>query len=492
MLNTGSETLRPAAPNQYSNVAAGSENIASWAPHPNPPALIFPPLCVSPFLGGQEPTSVDSNPQYTGTGTGNLLVPGDPFGDPATGTPPGGLLSAEQNAFFEGPSLPMNLPSDCQPYQIRQQIGQFLYIADRQRNELVVMNSNRMTVIDRIGVPDPTALAAATNVDFLAITNQQANTVTFVDINPNSATFHQVVKTTTVGESPRGVCWEGGNEDVLVCNEGSGSLSLLSVFTLEERKVIDSQLNRPFDVVTTPRQATAGHGFQRGVYFGYVANRTGVIGFYESGPNTINGWGYDNVVGVAPVNFANPKTLQPDHLNLDSGCWIAHEGPIDVATQAEIPSNVGAVSNLVIESALVGQIPLSINSFLIPGLRDIALGVRVSLADDRLTGIPVDIAFDNMRNKTGLQNLHGSSFSAGTPAPVNGRNLVRYTTVPVRTNVPRFMFVAVPNAPGSSGVVDVIELAAGGMPRADVNAFRPGLQSIEAPNVLVLCDFFRQ
>ena len=34
----------------------------------------------------------------------NLLLPGDPFGDPASGIPPSGLLSVEQNSWFEGPS----------------------------------------------------------------------------------------------------------------------------------------------------------------------------------------------------------------------------------------------------------------------------------------------------------------------------------------------------------------------------------------------------
>lgn len=492
------EVITPAQVNQFGAVVPGSENLVSWAPHPNPPPLQFPPLCVSPFLGGLEPTSVDVGPGSLNPANilPNLLAPGDPFGDPlGTGgvvQPPSGLLTPEQNNYFEGPSLPQATINACGAFQMRQQIGQYLYIADRQRNEVVVLNSNRMAIIDRITVPDPTALATGTNADFIAISNQQANTVTFVDINPNSATFHQVVKVVVVGDSPRGIAWETGNEDVLVCNENSSSVSLISVFSFEVRKEVDSQLNRPFDVVTTPRQLGPAHGFLRGVYFGYVVNRTGVIGFFESGPNTINGWGYDNVVGVAPMNFANPKTLQPDHLNTDSGCWIVHEGPIDVASQSEIPSTEGAVSNLVIQSALVGQIPLSINSFLIPGLRDIALGVNASLAGDKLTGIPVDVAFDNMRNKAGLQNLH-TSFAPGSPSPVNGRNLVRYLLGATwATNVPRFMFVAVPNAPGSSGVVDVIEISAGGFPLTDVNAFQAGTQSVPAPNVLVLCDYFRQ
>ena len=52
--------------------------------------------------------------------------------------------------------------------RIRQQVGHFLYIADRARREIIVFNSNRMTVIDRIQVPDPTSLAMGTNLDVLA------------------------------------------------------------------------------------------------------------------------------------------------------------------------------------------------------------------------------------------------------------------------------------------------------------------------------------
>ena len=37
--------------------------------------------------------------------------------------PPSGLLSIEQNAFFEGPSLPQAQLSSCANYMIRQQIG---------------------------------------------------------------------------------------------------------------------------------------------------------------------------------------------------------------------------------------------------------------------------------------------------------------------------------------------------------------------------------
>ena len=57
-------------------VIVGAENIVSWSPHPNPPPLVFPPLCVSPWIGGLEPTAVQSTlTPPEGPGLTNLLVP---------------------------------------------------------------------------------------------------------------------------------------------------------------------------------------------------------------------------------------------------------------------------------------------------------------------------------------------------------------------------------------------------------------------------------
>ncbi|MCP5021578.1 MAG: hypothetical protein GY930_07350, partial [bacterium] len=241
----GPNTIAPAAANQFGGVTAGAENYISWSPHPNPPPLVFPPLCVVPFLNAQEPTTVDHvlGPAPSGRNNNpfknNLLVPGDPFGNPEgiNPVPPSGLLSAEQNMYFMGPSQGQVLNAACNPYQLRQQVGHFLYVLDRQRREIVVVNSNRMVVIDRIAVADPTSLATGPNLDFLAVTNQSADTVSFVDIDPDSSTFHQIVKDTVVGRGPRGIAWQPESEDILVCNELDSSMSLISASSLEVRRI---------------------------------------------------------------------------------------------------------------------------------------------------------------------------------------------------------------------------------------------------------------
>lgn len=462
-------------------------NLVSWAPSPNPPPLLFPPLCASPFIAGQEPTSVDSF--NNAALAGNQLEPGNALGNPLQGIPPSGLLALEQNSFWFGPSRPSATPGGCGTYMLRQQVGQYLYMIDRGAREVVVFNSNRMIVVDRIPLPDPTEFAMGTNLDFLAVTNQSVDTVSFIDIDPQSSTFHQVVVETVVGDAPRGIAWDGANEDVLVCNEGGNSLSIISANTLQVRKTVGSQLNQPFALAMTPRQN--GFGFARGVYFAYILNRNGTVAVFESGPNSVNGWGYDDVVGIMPYTFQNPQTIQPDHLYLNSGIWIAHEGKLDPVTNQPGAAGTPALTQIGVVSGFIGPIALNAQSLLIPNFRDMAYGVRNSLGPETLSGIPVDIAFDNLRNTAGLTNYYTNDFAAGFPSVVNGKSLVRTVGNALRaTNSPAHIFVAVPNPQqGSEGLVQV--LTTSGV-LEDTNPFVGGVQSIEVTGATVLMDYFRQ
>jgi len=493
---TGGNTLTPVAPGGFviGSLMAGYENMISWAPHPNPPPLSFPPLCVAPYLLGQEPTSVDHFMPPPGLPKNNLLVPGDPFGDPLANppVPPSGLLTPEQNCFFLGPSQGQIKVENCFAYMIRQQVGHFLYVLDRQAGEITVFNSNRMTVVERIAMTDPTEFAMGPNLDLLAVTNQFSDTVSFIDIDPSSATFHQIVKTTVVGKGPRGIAWQPGNEDILVCNEDDDTLSIISAFSLVERTRVSAQLNKPFDVVAFPRQVP-GLAYSRNVYFAYILNRNGNVALFESGPNGVNGWGYDDVIGIAPFTFNSPKKLQIDPINLFMAVWIAHEGPIDTVSGDPGPPNVGALTQLWVESAVTGQLFLTSGNVGQTGIRDMAFGVNVSIGEgpQGLSGIPVDIAFDNLRNLGGLPSMI-TSFSAGSALPGNGKGLVRVVGAVVNTNEPGFMFAAVPNVTGGFGVVDVFDLAKAGVLRKDINAFQTGIQSVQVPNVSGVMDYWRQ
>ena len=475
------------------NSGVGVGNTISWAPHPNPPPIVFPPLCVSPFIGSQEPTSVFTGSAFPqGLGLANLLVPGDPFGNPGIGVPPSGLLSSVQNAYFQGPRFPQQQVAACQPYMVRQQVGQFLYVVDRVRKEVVVLNSNRMVPIDRIALPDPARLAMGPNLDLLAVTNQMTGTVSFIDINPSSATFHTVVQETPVGLAPLGIAWDSMNEDILVCNERSDDVSVISAFSLQVRKVVSLQgMQRPFEVVITPRQVN--FGLRRNVYLGYVASRDGRISIFESGPSGVNGWGYDDLLGSVPYRFHNTKALA---VNLEdllrSSVWVAHEGKIDMTTHQASPPGTGAISVLGIESGFMGIIPIqSANE--VPGFRNIVFGVSMSLGEGEfgLTGIPVDLALDNQMNLGALPGVD-NSFSAGVPIAFNSKSMVRDYGGAYPVSGPVHLFVAIPNSAQGGGVVDVIQFGPTGFAREDTNPFQPGIQSVPAPGARVLADYFRQ
>ena len=491
-------SLSPTLANQFGNLVPGGANQISWSPHPNPPPLSFPPLCQQPFIGGAEPTSVYSgNPAVgisgsLGLGFTNLLVPVNPLGDPNGGTPPSGLLAEFQNSFFQGPDR-ASLPNSgaCLSYQVRQQVGHFLYVIDRARREIVVLNSNRFTVLDRIPVPDPTDLAMSPNLDFLAVSNQTSGTVSFIDINPRSATFHQVAKTTSVGVKPNGIAWDPGNEDILVCNEGDSTMSIISAFSLEVRNVIKGSLNQPFTVAISQRQST--HGFFRNVYFAWILNRNGKLTMFESGPNGTNGWGFDDTIGVAPFSFQNPKKVMIDPTNLNGAVWVLHENKLNPdGSPSGQPG--GAVTLVGIESANSGQIALTGGQASgNPQFRDMSLAVQVSVGPSQLTGIPVDAALDDQNNLGGLSNIFPAVFSAGSPLLINGKSSVKPNAIgtPIPAKNPLLMFLAVPNSSEGPGVVDVISLKAG-FNRVDTDPYLNGVQSIPVPGAIRVTDYWAQ
>jgi len=467
-------------------VVQGAPNIVSWSPHPNPPPLDFPPMCIAPFLLTKEPTSVD----FPIPPNNQLLVPGNPFPSktepsvPFFNVPPTGVLAEQQTTFFQGPSIP-DVIQNCLNYAIRQQIGHFIYVLDRGNHEVVVLNSNRMTVIDRIGLSDPTSLAMGTNLDLLAVSSSSTNAVFFIDTDPNSASLHEVVKITQVGERPRGIAWEPGNEDIIVCNEGGDSVSIISAFTLEVRKEVSAFLAEPFEVCITPRQNA--FGFLRNVYFAYILNRSGDVAVFESGPNEVNGWGYDDLIGVTQYTFKNPKTIQPDYLDVRSGFWVIHEGPIDPLTDEPGDEGVPAATNCAVITGLSGQLPLNVSSLTIPQFRDMHFGVKVSLGPNVLSGIPVDVAFDNLLNQGGGINFW-TPYSAGQPVVVNGKSIVRSGGGLASSS--RYAFFSVPNSSNSDGAVDVVSLV--NFTRFDVNPYQEGVQSVHVSGVRLVADYFRQ
>jgi hypothetical protein len=484
-------TTRPPQPGETSTVPTGAPNPISWAPHPNPPPITFPPLCISPFLGAREPTSIENTliittPSPNNVVPNNLAANGNPLGNPGALIPPSGLWTTDQYVYFNGPSL-ANPSIPCKTYGYRQQIGHFLYVADRLRGEVVVFNSNRMTVVDRIKVTDPTNMAMSPNLDVLAVTNRIADQVTFIDILPTSTSFNTVIKTVDVGNDPVSIAWQPENEDILVCNRADSSMTIIRAFDLEVRKTVSGALNRPIDVVVGPRQVN-GLGLSRNTYFAYIANEDGTISIFESGPDGVGGWGPDNLLGNATQTFNSPAKILLDRTFLDGAIWIAHRNPINTQSQLPKGTSEGALSQLRVTSAVTGQIPVTAIVNLIS--RQLDLEVVLSVGEESLSGVPVDLAFDCMMNVSSAQANPTTGFSApGVAAPVNGKGWYRVLPGPtfIPASTPTFLFAAVPN----SSSVDVFRVQSG-LTRVDANVEQPGLQSIPVTGASVLCDYWRQ
>jgi YVTN family beta-propeller protein len=368
---------------------------------------------------------------------------------------------------------------------MRQQIGHFLYIADRAAGQVVVANSNTLRILQRIALADATEFAMSPDLRLLAVTQPALDVVSFLDIDPASLTFHQIVHTTPVGDSPRGIAWTPDNEDVLVCNEGSNSVSIISVFTLDVRKTVDRGLEGPFAIAISPRETN--FGFHRDVYLAWILDRSGHVALFESGPNGVNGWGFDDIIWRTPYVFPRARAIQPDPRRDRPGVWVAHDVKLD-ANGNPTGQLGGAVSYLAVDSALVGPIPLQFGEA--PNLRFRTMKIEVSIGDDQLTGSPTDLAFDDQRN-LGLLPVAPGTFGTGTVVPINGKHPVRQVNgVAYDTNSATYLFVPVQGSQPGQEQVDVIRISSG--LRIDTNAYLAGIQSIPAAGASVVANYFRQ
>jgi hypothetical protein len=119
--------------------------------------------------------------------------------------------------------------------------------------------------------------------------------------------------------------------------------------------------------------------------------------------------------------------------------------------------------------------------------------VNVSIGPDQLTGVPIDMALDDMVNLGGTPN-QAPVQGAGSPLNTNGKSAVRMggQNVVVGSKSPNFLFLAVPTSSEGPGVVDVIVINSPGYRRYDTNVYIPGVQSIPASGVSGLMDYWRQ
>jgi hypothetical protein len=286
---------------------------------------------------------VPPNPGFFNTffGGGTVQVPKHV----QTGPPPKSCTSAA--AFLAALNLVPGTASSSNLifpyYQSRQQIGNFLFLADGVNKKVHALNSNTMEITHSLKLPDPYGLGLTPDLRRLFVSNEGDNSVSILDADPLSPDFMTELKRVKVGSGPRAVAANPDGEDVLVCNYSANTVSILSQSSGNVRKTLTSNgILRPYDVAVGMRESTLGPAFQSGTYHAYISNFGGNnVLIFESGPDGLAGIGYDNIIGDVSSdtpssdgqvwrNMVQPRgiTFDPaaplDGFSLSVGCFVAH------------------------------------------------------------------------------------------------------------------------------------------------------------------------
>jgi hypothetical protein len=469
----------------------GPGNSISVAPHPNPPRLVFPPPNAGRAIFGEEPTVTTGPTGPPGTiittnppcqiAPINLLVTGNPFSSVKGNV---GIYGSWMEGVFYGPQPPPASPPPPPPYcpfSSRQQIGHFLYLLDRANNQILVVNSNRVTVLDTIKLSDPVGMTMSPNVTRLAVANFSSSSVSFIDINPLSPTFNKVVGETRVENGPTRVVWQPDGDDVFVVSPSANAVTILNGLDYSKRKVVTGFLNLPIGVAVTERYV--GHGNGSAVYYAYILNANGTVAVYESGPDGVNGIGFNDIIGtVGNVVFKRPRTIKIDPLSLQSGLQVGH---VD-------DSGLGQLSRLELTSGPAGAQAITQNSGgfqLSPTFRQKEWTVTQRIGGfnpttaikDLLSGNTiVDVTFDEMRNVGALPDLTNAFQTNLTQPPMrhSGKSIVKANggaaAIPFQ---PKLVFIALSDA----GKVDVFEFGSGRK-----------IKSLDVPGVSCVSTYWRQ
>jgi len=477
--------------NQLLGQAMGGNTITQ-PPVPNPPRFVFPPPNPNRAIFCEEPAVKSSLGPPNALVTGgppagclavglNLLVAGNPFSSVQNEL---GLYGTTFMGVFVGPQpapgSPPPPPPFC-PFTSRQQVGHFLYVLDRDNRQVVVVNSNRFTVLDTIQLSDPVSMAMSPNMTRLAVTNFASSSVSFVDIDPTSSTFHQVVTETRVEAGPTGVAWQPDGEDVLVVSTDANLLSVISALDFTVRRTVGGFLNAPIDIVATERYN--GNGNTSGLYYAYILNSNGTIAIYESGPDGVNGIGFNDIIGsVTNVSFPRARGMIYDMTAGLGGIYIGHTDD----------GGLGQVSRLTLTSTPFGaqQLNPSSGGFILPPTyrqKEWTVTQRFGGAQpttpvhDTMSGNSiVDLCFDDMLNigaVTGQATLFAPTYTT-TPYIHSGKHVLKNNGGALTRAVqPRLLFVALSDV----GNVDVFELQTG-----------TRVASISVPGVRVVANYWRQ
>lgn len=467
---------------------AQAGNTITQPPIPNPPRLVFPPPNPNRAIFGEEPAVKSSfgppgalvtagPPACLAVGL-NQLVVGNPFSSSQNEI---GVYGTNFMGVFVGPQPPPASPPPpppfC-PFTSRQQVGHFLYVLDRDNRQVVVLNSNRFTVIDTIQLSDPVSMAMSPNLTRLAVTNFSSSSVSFIDINPLSQTFHQIVSETRVDSGPTAIAWQPDGEDVLCVSTEANFLTIISALDFSVRRTVGGFLNAPIEIIATPRYSATGN--TSNVYYAYILNGNGSIAIYESGPDGVNGIGFNDIIGaVTNVSFPRARSMIYDISSNTGGVLIGHTDD----------AGLGQVSRLNLTSTPNGPLQLnpSAGGFILPPTyrqKEWTVTQRIGGVSPSNPGQAplsgnsvIDLCSDELVNFGGLLG-QGSTFApsyTATPWQHSGKHVLKVGPFPAYN--PRLLFVAM----SDTGKVDVIELQTA-----------TKIATISVPGVRVVANYWRQ
>ena len=139
------------------------------------------------------------------------------------------------------PSSPCTppLPPNVQP------IGNFLFIANEEKNVVHVFNSNTYQLYKDIPAPDPRRLAIDPLLQFMFVSNFGGNSISVFDITADPVTSlprGQLVRTIVTGQGPDALVVGPDNEDLFVVNRQENSISVIQLNQIASNEPIRLQL----------------------------------------------------------------------------------------------------------------------------------------------------------------------------------------------------------------------------------------------------------
>jgi hypothetical protein len=420
---------------------------------------------LNPFVG----LSVAMEPAYVQTGP-----------VPKSSTGAGALLASLNAANGPGFASPSGLVTPY--YQSRQQIGNFLFVADHANHEVHALNSNSMEILHSLKLPDPWGLGLTPDLRKLFVSNESDASVSIVDADPRSSTFMTELKRVAVGAGPRAVACNPDREDVFVLNHAANTISILDQTSGDVRKtLVSSLIDRPYDVAAGMREYQGAPAFESGTYHAYISNFGGDdVLVFESGPDGLAGIGFDALIATVTADvpsstgqiwrtMRSPRgiTYDPD-ASLGAfgtvGCYVAHQDDQGTALVSRIGYTQDSAPGVqVFNTTLLDPLAQTEKTF------EVTAQYRCPTA-----GTALDVALPDYNRSRFEQENYGTFYNlvnAGATPKSQPFSIAANWKFPLADNLlpafedgPRWdpdrLYVSV-GGPSGAGVIDVFDLESG-------------------------------